>query len=308
VTLVEPSPNTTGPWPALPLDAWRDTCATLHRWTQIVGKVQMALSPPQNHWWHVPLRLTARGLTTSPLPYGERVIELAFDFLAHALVLQDSAGTVQRIGLYPRSVADFYQALMGTLQAMGYPVEIWPVPVEIPDPIPFASDTEHAAYDAEYVQRFWRSLLQFEQVFKQFQRGYVGKASPVQFYWGSFDLCLTRFSGRPAPPHPSGIPFVVEASSHEQFVVGFWPGSGAMQAPAFFAYAYPEPEGLRAARIEPEGAAWHPEMQEFILPYDAIRGLDRPDLALLDFCQTTYAAAADLGHWDRAALERTFPG
>ncbi len=171
---MEPSPNTTGPWPALPLDAWRDTCATLHMWTQIVGKVQMALSPPLNHWWHVPLSLTARGLTTSPLPYDKRVIELTFDFIAHALLLQDSEGSVQRIGLYPRSVADFYEELMGTLQAMGYPVEIWPVPVELPDPIPFASDTQHAAYDAEYVQRFWRVLLQIEQVLKQFQRGYVG--------------------------------------------------------------------------------------------------------------------------------------
>jgi hypothetical protein len=305
---VEANPNNaSGPWPALPLEAWRDTCATLHLWTQIVGKLQLALSPPLNHWWHVPLSLTARGLTTSPLPYGRRFIQLTFDFIEHALLLQDSAGGVQRIGLYPRSVADFYEELMRTLEMMGYPVEIWPVPVELPDPIPFASDTEHAAYDAEFVQRFWRLLLQIEQVFRQFQGGFVGKSSPVQFYWGSFDLCLIRFSGRPAPPHPSGIPFVVEASSHEQFVVGFWPGSGAMQAPAFYAYAYPEPEGLRAARIAPGGAAWHAEMQEFILPYEAIRSLDQPEQALLDFCQSTYAAAAELGHWDRAALERPFP-
>lgn len=289
--------NSSGPWPALPLDAWRETYATLHMWTQMVGKLQLALSPPLNHWWHVPLSLTARGLTTSPIPYGQRVIQLTFDFLAHALLLEDSDGGVQRIGLYPRSVADFYQELMRTLQAMGFSVEIWPVPVEIPEPIPFASDTQHAAYDAEYVQRFWRILLQVEEVFRRFQGRFVGKSSPVQFYWGSFDLCLTRFSGRPAPPHPSGIPFVV----------GFWPGSGAMQAPAFFAYAYPEPEGLRTARIAPNGAAWHPELQEFILPYDGVRDQERPDEALLDFCQTIYTAAADLGQWDRAALERPFP-
>jgi hypothetical protein len=296
-----------GSWPALPLEAWRETYATLHMWTQVLGKIQLALlalSPPLNHWWHVPLSLTARGLTTAPLPHGQRVIQLTFDFLAHALLLEGSDGTVQRIGLYPRSVADFYQEVMRTLEAMGSPAKIWPVPVEIPDPIPFASDTQHAAYDGEYVQRFWRILLQVEQVLKRFQGRFVGKSSPVQFYWGSFDLCLTRFSGRPAPPHPSGIPFVVEAASHEQFVVGFWPGSGAMQAPAFFAYAYPEPEGLRAARIAPEGAAWHAELQEFILPYDAFRNLNRPDEALLDFCQSIYTAAADLGHWDRAALER----
>lgn len=296
-----------GPWPALPLDAWRETYATVHMWTQMVGKLQLALSPPLNHWWHVPLTLTARGLSTSPLPYRGRVFELTFDFLAHTLLMQDSEGTVQRIGLYPRSVADFYQELMSRLEVMGYPVKIWPVPVEIADPIPFADDHQHAAYDAEYVQRFWRILLQIEHVFKQFQGGFVGKSSPVQFYWGSFDLCLTRFSGRPAPPHTSGIPFMVEAASHEQLVVGFWPGSGAVRAPAFYAYAYPEPEGLRAARIAPDGAAWRTKMQEFILPYDAIRHLDRPDRALLDFCQSIYAAAADLGNWDRAALERPFP-
>jgi Family of unknown function (DUF5996) len=250
------------------------------------------------------LYLTARGLTTSPMPYGGRVFELNFDFVEHALLLLTSDGLTRRLELYPRSVADFYQALMAVLDELGLQVKIWPVPVEIPDPIPFAEDNQHAAYDPEYAQRFWRILLQAERVLKQFRARFVGKSSPVHFFWGSFDLAVTRFSGRPAPPHPSGIPFMIEAESHESSSVGFWPGSGAVQAPAFYAYAYPEPPGLRAVRLRPATAAWQAEMELFILLYDDMRALPQPDQALLEFCQSTYAAAADLGKWDRAALER----
>ena len=299
--------NLSSAWPALPLDAWRDTYATLHLWTQIVGKIRMALSPHVNHWWEVPLYLTARGLTTSPIPYRDRVFELNFDFLAHALLVLTSDGMTRRIVLHPRSVADFYQELMGVLNALGLEVKIWPVPVEIADPIPFAEDTQHAAYDPEYAQRFWRILLQVDRVLKRYRAGFNGKSSPVHFFWGSFDLVVTRFSGRPAPPHPSGIPFMIEAESHEQFSVGFWPGSGEVQAPAFYSYAYPEPPGLRAARLRPESAGWQEEMGLFILLYDDMRALPQPDQALLEFCQSTYAAAADLGKWDRAALETRSP-
>ena len=305
----EPSTvNLSSVWPALPLDAWRDTCATLHMWTQIVGKIRMALSPHVNHWWQVPLYLTARGLTTSPMPYRERVFELNFDFVEHALLVLTSDGITRRLDLYPRSVADFYRELMGVLNALGLEVKIWPVPVEIPDPIPFAEDTQHAAYDPEYAQRFWRILLQADRVLKQFRARFNGKSSPVHFFWGSFDLAVTRFSGRPAPPHPSGIPFMIEAESHEQYSVGFWSGSGAVQAPAFYAYAYPEPPGLRAARLRPESARWHGEMELFILLYDDMRAQLQPDQALLEFCQSTYEATADLGQWDRAALEAVSSG
>jgi hypothetical protein len=308
MTQTEPSTaNPPGAWPALPLDSWQDTYATLHMWTQIVGKVRMALSPHVNHWWQVPLYLTVRGLTTSPIPFRQRVFELDFDFIDHALVVLTSDGSRRELALAPRSVADFYQELMGVLHALGLEVKIWPVPVEIPDPIPFADDTQHAAYDPDYAQRFWRVLLQVDRVLKQFRGRFVGKSSPVHFFWGSFDLTVTRFSGRPAPPHPSGTPFMIEAESHEQHCVGFWPGSGAVQAPAFYSYAYPEPDGLRAARIRPEPAGWHPEMREFILLYDSMRALPQPDEALLEFCQSTYEAAADLGRWDRAALDRNPP-
>jgi hypothetical protein len=223
-------------------------------------------------------------------------------------VVSTDGGARRQLALAPRSVADFYRELMGTLVGLNIQVKIWPVPVEIPDPIPFAEDTQHAAYDAEYARRFWRILLQADRVLKQFRARFIGKSSPVQFFWGSFDLNVTRFSGRPAPPHPSGIPFMIEAESHEQICVGFWPGSGAVPEPAFYSYAYPEPDGLRAAHVEPGSAGWHPEMKEFILRYDDIRGLEQPEQALLAFCQSTYAAGADLGHWDRAALERRMPG
>ena len=300
--------NLSSVWPALPADAWRDTYATLHMWTQIVGKIRMALSPHVNHWWEVPLYLTARGLTTSPMPYGDRIFELNFDFVEHALLVLTSDGMTRRLDLHPRSVADFYQELMAVLNALGLEVKIWPVPVEIDDPIPFAEDTQHAAYDAEYAQRFWRILLQVDRVLKQFRSRFNGKSSPVHFFWGSFDLAVTRFSGRPAPPHPSGIRFMIEAESHESSSVGFWPGSGAVQAPAFYSYAYPEPPGLRAARLRPDAAGWQEETALFILLYDDMRALPQPDQALLEFCQSTYEAAADLGKWDRAALEVRPPG
>jgi Family of unknown function (DUF5996) len=308
----EPSTvNNSSVWPALPLDAWRDTYATLHLWTQIVGKIRMALSPHVNHWWQVPLYLTARGLTTSPMPYRGRVIELNFDFVEQALLVLTSDGMTRRLELYPRSMADFYQELMAVLNALDLEVKIWPMPVEIPDPIPFAEDTQHAAYDPEYAQRLleaWRVLLQVDRVLKQFRARFNGKSSPVHFFWGSFDLAVTRFSGRPAPPHPSGIPFMIEAESHESSSVGFWPGSDALQAPAFYSYAYPEPPGLRAARLRPEAAGWDIAMGTFILLYDDMRSQQQPDQALLEFCQGTYETAADLGKWDWAALEAVASG
>jgi hypothetical protein len=291
-------------WPALPLAAWEPTYETLHMWTQIVGKVSLALKPHINHWWEVPFHLTARGLTTSPIPYEGRVFECNFDFIDHRLVVATSQGETRTLALAPRSVADFYQAFMETLHELDIEVRVWPVPVEVPDPIPFAEDTQHAAYDPEYAQRFWRILVQADRVLREFRARFIGKSSPVHFFWGSFDLAVTRFSGRPAPRHPSGIPFVIEAESHEQHCAGFWPGAGAVQAPAFFAYIYPEPPGYRDALRGTGPGFWHADMGEFILLYDDMRAAEQPDQVLLDFCQRTYEAAADLAHWDRAALER----
>jgi hypothetical protein len=290
-------------WPSLPLEAWQDTYDTLHMWAQIVGKISLALKPHVNHWWQVPFYLTARGLTTSPIPYSSRVFELDFDFIDHVLLVITSDGDIRKLALKPRSVADFYRELMATLHDLGIEARIWPVPVEIPDPIPFAEDTQHVTYDPELAQRFWRILVQADRVLKEFRAGFIGKSSPVHFFWGSFDLAVTRFSGRPAPPYPSGIAFQVEAESHEQHCVGFWPGSGAVQAPAFFAYAYPEPPGFKDARAG--RGSWHAGVGEFILLYDDMRAAEQPDQVLLEFCQSTYEAAANLGHWDRAALERT---
>jgi hypothetical protein len=291
-------------WPALPLEAWQDTYDTLHMWSQIVGKISLALKPHMNHWWEVPFHLTARGLTTAPMPYEGRVFELSFDFIEHVLLLTTSHGETRKLALEPRSVADFYRELMSTLRGLGIDVKIWPVPVEVPDPVPFAEDTRHASYNPEYAQRFWRILVQADRVLEEFRARFIGKSSPVHFFWGSFDLAVTRFSGRTAPPHPSGIPFLIEAESHEQHCVGFWPGSGAVQAPAFFGYAYPEPPGFRDSSPGAGKGFWHAGVGEFILLYDDMRAVERPDQALLEFCQGTYDAAANLGHWARAALER----
>jgi len=291
-------------WPALPLDSWRETCATLHMWTQIVGKVRLGLTPLVNHWWNVPLYVTPRGLTTSNIPYGARSIEIRFDFLAGQLVLECSDGLVKELPLRPMAVADFYREFMEMLRSAGFEVSIWRMPVEIPDPIPFDEDHVHAAYDAERVKTFWSILRSVDAVFHQFRARFTGKASPVHFFWGSFDLAVTRFSGRKAPERPGADSITREAYSHEVSSVGFWPGTGTMSGPAFYSYAAAEPQGFKAARVLPEAASYDIGLGEFLLPYDDVRGAQSPSGALLDFCQSTYDAAAELGKWDRQLLER----
>ncbi len=290
-------------WPAPPLDAWRDTYDTLHLWTQIVGKVRTTFSPPVNHWWAAPLYMTARGLTTSPIPYGVRTFEVSFDFIGHNLFIQTSEGGVKALGLYPRSVADFYGAFMGALGALGIDVTINPLPQEVADPIRFDEDTTHAAYDAAQVQRFWRILVQADRLFKVFRARFIGKCSPVHFFWGSFDLTVTRFSGRRAPERAGADQVTREAYSHEVISCGFWPGGGDQEA-AFYAYAAPEPAGLKEAVIRPVEAGYNAALGEFLLNYKDVRTADDPDALVLDFLQSTYEAAADRAGWDRAALER----
>jgi hypothetical protein len=295
-------------WPALPYADWQDSCATLHLWTQIVGKIRLALAPPVNHWWQVPLYLTSRGLTTSPMPYGGRTFQIDFDFIDHILRIATSDGRRESLALVPRSVADFHKEVMGRLRALGLDVRIWPVPVEIADPIPFEQDQIHASYDPVQVNRFWRALAQIDQVFAVFRSRFIGKASPAHFFWGSFDHAVTRFSGRRAPPPPSNpqIPDAInrEAYSHEVSSCGFWPGNGGFGQAAFYSYAYPQPAGFGEAPIQPSAAYYSKEIGEFILPYDAVRQAASPRDTLLEFLQSTYAAAADLAKWDRAALER----
>ena len=291
-------------WPALPLDSWRDTCATLHMWTQIVGKIRMQLTPLVNHWWNVPLYVTARGLTTSRIAYENRACELRFDFVAHQLVLEISDGTVRTLPLLPCSVADFYRECLAMLRAEGIEVHLWRMPVEVPDPIPFDEDTVHASYEAERVETFWRILLSVDAVFQQFRSEFIGKASPVHFFWGSFDLAVTRFSGRRAPERSQADSITREAYSHEVSSVGFWPGSGSMAGPAFYSYAAPEPQGFREAAVQPASAHYDPQLGEFLLLYDEVRSSDDPVEALLAFCRSTYEAGATLGQWDRQALER----
>ena len=292
-------------WPALPLSSWKDTCATLHMWTQIVGKIRLALTPLVNHWWNVPLYVSARGLTTSSIPYSTGSFELSFDFIEHQLVLQMSDGSIKKLPLAPRTVAAFYHQIMDMLRSAGIEVHIWRMPVEIPDPIPFDEDAAHASYDPESANRFWRILTTVEHVFNEFRSGFVGKSSPVHFFWGSFDLAVTRFSGRPAPPRPGADVITREAYSHEVSSVGFWPGSGNIDGPAFYSYAAPEPQGFRGARVQPDAAHYDTQLSEFILMYDDVCKLPSPSGALLDFCQSTYVAAATLGKWDRKALERS---
>jgi hypothetical protein len=296
-------------WPPLPLGEWQDTKDTLHMWTQIVGKVRLALSPMINHWWQATLYVTPRGLTTSAIPSGERVLELTFDFVDHVLRAEVSDGAMREVALAPRSVADFYSELMATLRALGIEVKIWPHPVEVERAIPFDQDREHASYDAEHAARFWRVLLQASRVLQEFRGGFLGKCSPVHFFWGSFDLACTRFSGRRAPLHPGGVPnladwVVREAYSRECISVGWWPGSGQVPEPAFYAYAYPEPVGCPEAPIRPEGARYEWSLREWVLPYEAVRTAADPEATLLPFCESTYDVAATLGGWDRAALER----
>ncbi|HEU4616978.1 MAG TPA: DUF5996 family protein [Gammaproteobacteria bacterium] len=295
-------------WLDLPYSSWQDTCATLHLWTQVVGKIRLACAPWLNHSWHVALYLTARGLTTSPIPYGERVFEISFDFIAHTLAITTSEGATRNIDLAPRTVADFHAAVMSALAGLGLPVEIDECPCEIPNAIPFSRDTVHHAYDAEYAQRFWRVLLQADRVLKAFRTGFIGKSSPVHFFWGSFDLAVTRFSGRRAPLHPGGVPgladaVVREAYSHEVSSAGFWPGGAGIDYPAFYSYAYPEPPGFRTARVRPAEAAYSEQLGEFLLGYESVRAARDPDAAILEFLQSTYEAAAESGRWDRASLE-----
>jgi hypothetical protein len=295
-------------WPELPYGAWKDTCATLHLWTQVVGKIRLACTPWLNHSWHVPLYLTARGLTTSPIPYQDRTFTIDFDFVRHTLDIAVSDGGHKEIALEPRTVADFYALVMATLAELRIPVRVTELPSEIADAIPFGRDRTHGAYDADYAQRFWRVLVSADRVLKRFRTGFIGKASPVHFFWGSFDLAVTRFSGRRAPQHPGGVPglsdaVVREAYSHEVSSAGFWPGGGAIDYAAFYSYAYPEPDGFRSAPVAPAAAAFNPALGEFLLPYDAVRTAPDPEAALLAFLDSTYAAAADAAKWDRAALE-----
>lgn len=290
-------------WPELPLDSWRETCDTLHMWTQIVGKVRMRLTPLVNHWWNVPLYVTARGLTTARIPYGPRAFELRFDFLAHRLVLEESDGTVKSLRLEPKAVADFYAEVMAMLRDAAIEVIIWRMPVEVPDPIPFDQDRQHAAYDAASVERFWRILLSVNAAFEEFRARFIGKVSPVHFFWGSFDLAVTRFSGRRAPERPGADAVTREAYSHEVSSVGWWPGSGSTDA-AFYAYMAPVAEGFRETKVQPDGARWDTTLGEYLLMYEDLRRSASPRRALLDFCQSTYEAAANAAHWDRAALER----
>jgi hypothetical protein len=290
--------------PALPLDSWKDTLATLHMWTQVVGKVRLELCPLVNHFWNVPFYLTARGMTTSAMPYERGTVEVRFDFIAHKLLLETSDGRTAAIALTPQSVAEFYKKFMTALADLGVTVKIWTTPCEIPDPTPFEKDNLHKAYDPEAVHKFWRILVWVDQILKEFRAGFLGKVSPVHFFWGSFDLALTRFSGRRAPERPGADSITREAYSHEASSAGFWPGGGDIKGPAFYSYAAPEPAGFAQQRVRPAAAFYHPQLKEFLLMYDDVRTADSPKTTLMEFLQSTYEAAAESGNWDRQALER----
>ena len=291
-------------WPSLPLEEWRETYATLHMWTQVVGKIRLAQTPLVNHWWNVPLYVTSRGLTTSAMPYEQRTFQIDFDFIDHKLVIECSDGSLRTLPLAPRSVADFYREVMSLLAELGIEVKIWTTPVEIPAPIPFEKDHEHASYDAEYANRFWRILVQSVRVMEKFRARFTGKCSPVHFFWGSFDLAVTRFSGRRAPERVGADAITREAYSHEVISHGFWPGMGPLGAPAFYSYTAPEPQGLSDAAIRPGEAFYSKEMSEFILLYDDVRLSASPDDSLMEFLQSTYEAGANLAQWNRAELEQ----
>jgi hypothetical protein len=296
-------------WPRLPLAEWSDTFDTLRRWVQLAGKTRLSLMPQVNHWWHVTLYVTARGLTTSPMPYQERSIEVEFDFVDHNLVVRTSDGQTRALALVPRTVADFYREYMAILESLDVQVRIQPIPVELEDAIPFADDDVHRSYDREYATRCWEVLSRVSRVMQTFRGRFVGKCSPVHFFWGSFDLACTRFSGRTAPVHPGGIPHLTdavvrEAYSHECISAGWWPGGGAVQEPAFYTYAYPEPPGFADARVRPDTAYYSRDIREFILPYETVRAANAPAEMVLDFLQSTYDAGADLAGWDRRSLER----
>ena len=302
------TPSDTTRWPELPYAAWKDTCQTLHLWTQIVGKIRLARTPWLNHSWHVTLYVTARGLTTSPIPDGARTFQIDFDFVDHVLWIRTSDGHFRQVVLKPITVAEFYGEVLHALSELGIAVRINGKPSEIPDAVPFTEDRVHKSYDREYANRFWRVLSASNEVFTQFRTGFLGKASPAHFFWGSFDLAVTRFSGRRAPRHPGGVPnlpddVAQEAYSHEVSSAGFWPGSGAIDYSAYYSYAYPAPDGFAAAPVRPAQAFFSKDLGEFILPYDAVRTASDPRAVLMDFLQSTYDAAADLGKWDRNALE-----
>ena len=293
-------------WPELKYSEWQDTFATLHMWTQVVGKIRLKQTPLVNHWWNVPLYISARGLTTSAMSYNERIFEIEFDFIDHLLLIKCSDGAEKRLALRPESVAAFYAEVMEALRELGMPIKIWSMPVEVPNPIRFEADQEHASYDAEYANRFWRALVKIDEVLKDFRAGFIGKVSPVHFFWGSFDMAVTRFSGKPAPERPEADLITREAYSHEVISHGFWPGNKDMEA-AFYSYTAPEPDGLADAKVQPAATFYSKEQKEFFLPYEAVREPDAsgsPEKKLLDFLETTYDAGAKLAGWDRAALER----
>ncbi len=297
-------------WPSLELDAWQDTYATLHMWTQIVGKIRLVQTPWINHSWHVPLYLTARGLTTATIPYDHRIFQIDFDFIDHQLRITTSEGQTQTLELQPRSVANFYRALMEALAVLDLAVHINTTPNEVTDPIPFEQDETHSAYEADYAHRFWRVLLQSDRIFREFRSHFSGKVSPVHFFWGSFDLAVTRFSGRSAPEHPGGVPnlpdaVAKEAYSQEVSSAGFWPGAG-LGYPAYYSYAYPTPNNFKDAPVQPKEAHFHEGLGEFVLPYDVVRDAKDPDQTLLAFLQSTYEAAANSANWDQTALRQTW--
>jgi len=296
-------------WPSLPFESWSDTYATLHMWTQVIGKIRLVQSPWVNHSWHVTLYVTSRGITTSPIPYGARTFQIEFDFLNHHLSIQASDGRMGTLPLEPQSVAAFYRRLMEEMGRLELHVNIHKKPNEVPEPIRFDLDEYHRAYDREYANRFWRILVQADRVLKEFRARFIGKCSPVHLFWGALDLAVTRFSGRRAPRHPGGIPnlpdwVTQEAYSHEVSSCGFWPGGGAIPYPAFYSYVYPEPAGFSGASVRPQAAFYSADYREFILAYDVVRRAEAPDQTLLDFLQTTYEAAANLANWDRRSLER----
>jgi hypothetical protein len=294
-------------WPEIRLADWKDTYTTLHMWTQIIGKIRLELTPRVNHWWNVPLYLSSRGLTTSMIPYGHRGFEIEFDFVENKLIIRTAEPKTAAVALAPRSVADFYKEVMATLRSLGIEVNIWKMPVEVPDPIPFDEDNVHAAYDGEYVRRLWRILLSADSVFKVFRSRFVGKSSPVHFFWGSFDLAITRFSGRRAPERDDADPvlrkIMREAYSHEVISAGWWPGSGEIQEAAFYCYAAPTPAGFGEQPVRPAGAFYHSGLGEYLLMYEDVRGKKSPSGALMEFVESTYAAGAITGNWDRKALE-----
>jgi hypothetical protein len=290
-------------WPELVLEEWQDTLGTVHMWTQIIGKIRLKLTPLVNHWWNTPLYVSARGLTTSPMSYKDRIFEIEFDFIDHKLRIECSDGALTTLALRPQSVASFYKEVMEALHGLGIDAKIWPMPVEIPNPIRFDEDHVHKSYDAEYVNRFWRALVSIDDVLKEFRARFIGKVSPVHFWWGGFDHAVTRFSGRTAPPREGADKITIEAYSHEVISHGFWPGGNGAPT-AFYSYTAPEPDGYKEAKIKPAAAFYSPEMKIFVLPYDAVRQASSPEDTLMDFLQSTYEVGANLAKWDRKALER----